>query len=64
MLTLFVGPKLSPNFMRILMDSASTFDVEFFGDEMILATWDSVYDPVVMQVALNALNEQLVSSTA
>ncbi len=49
---------LAPNFMRILMNSATTFDVEFFGDEMTLATWDPIYDPAVMKVALNALNEQ------
>jgi len=51
---------LAPNFMQILMNNASTFDVEFFGDEMILATWSPIYDPTVMKIALDALNEQLM----
>lgn len=50
---------LAPNFMQILMNSASTFDVEFFGDEMTLATWENIYDPAVIQVAFDALSEQL-----
>lgn len=50
---------LAPNFMQTLMKSAATFDVEFFGDEMVLATWDSIYDPKVMTTALDAMREQL-----
>lgn len=50
---------LAPNFMQIIKDSAHTFDVEFFGKEMVLVTHEPIYTPEVMDVALKALDEQL-----
>jgi hypothetical protein len=50
---------LSPNFMQILMDGASTFDVELYGNELILVTRECIYDPAVMTQALQALEAQL-----
>jgi hypothetical protein len=50
---------LAPNFMQILINSASTFDVEFYGPELILVTRDPIYTPSVMQTALTALEAQL-----
>jgi hypothetical protein len=50
---------LAPNFMQILIDSAATFDVEFYGTEMILVTREPLYTPSVMQTALQALAAQL-----
>jgi hypothetical protein len=45
--------------MQIVMDSATTFDVEFYGNELILVTRDPIYTPSVMTVALRALEAQL-----
>lgn len=50
---------LAPNFMQILKDSSYNFDVEFFGDEMVLLTRDPLYTEKVMQVASRALDAQL-----
>jgi hypothetical protein len=50
---------LSPNFMQILKDSASAFNVEFFYDEMVLTTKDPLYTVKTMQTALAALEQQL-----
>jgi hypothetical protein len=50
---------LSPNFMQYLMDCSSLFDVEFYGNEMILITHDSIYDPKTMADALHALEIQI-----
>jgi hypothetical protein len=50
---------LAPNFMQILMDSAATFDVEFYGNEMILTTHDPLYTSTVMNNALAILQTQL-----
>lgn len=50
---------LSPNFMQYLMDCSSLFDVEFYGNEMILMTQDSIYDPTTMTNVLSALEIQL-----
>lgn len=50
---------LAPNFMQVVMDSAVSFDIEFFGDEMILITKQALYTPEAMQSAYDALHEQL-----
>lgn len=50
---------LAPNFMQILKDSAITFDVEFYGNELILVTRDPIYTPSLMHAALLALEAQL-----
>lgn len=50
---------LAPNFMQILIDSANIFDVEFFGDEMILTTKYPLYSAPIMQKALQALEAEL-----
>lgn len=50
---------LAPNFMQILIDSACTFDMEFYGTELILVTREPIYTPSVMQAALRALEAQL-----
>jgi hypothetical protein len=50
---------LAPNFMQILKESSYNFDVEFFGDEMVLLTRDPLYTEKVMQVASRALDAQL-----
>ena len=50
---------LAPNFMQILKDSAMMFDVEFYGNELILVTSLSIYEPLVMQKTLDVLQIQL-----
>ncbi len=50
---------LAPNFMQILKDSSCNFDVEFFGNEMVLLTRDPLYTQKVMNVASQALDAQL-----
>ena len=51
---------IAPNFMEIIMQSAKTFDIEFYGDELIFITRDTLYDPETMQVLIRALDAQLV----
>lgn len=50
---------LAPNFMQTLIDTAHMFDVEFYGNEIILVTHEPLYTPEVMDAALKALHEQL-----
>lgn len=50
---------LAPNFMQILKESSVHFDVEFFGDEMVLLTRDPLYTEPVMKVVAEALEAQL-----
>jgi hypothetical protein len=50
---------LAPNLMQILKDSAILFDIEYYGDEMILMTDSYIYDPASMEVLSRALDEQL-----
>lgn len=50
---------LAPNFMQVLVAASATFDVEFYGNEIVLVTRDPIYDPIVMQEALAALDAQL-----
>jgi hypothetical protein len=50
---------LAPNFMRIIMGSSAVFDVEFFGDEMVLISNDPLYTEDVMRSLDAALKEQL-----
>lgn len=50
---------LAPNFMQILKDSAATFDVEFYGNQLILVTNDPIYTPEVMTEAMQALEAEL-----
>ncbi len=50
---------LAPNMMEILKESSANFDVEFYGDEMVLFTRDLLYDPAVMSALDDALHEQL-----
>lgn len=54
---------LAPNFMETLMHAAASFDVEFFGNQMILITKDPLYTPTVMKQALLALETQLAYLT-
>jgi hypothetical protein len=50
---------LAPNFMEILKSSAASFDVEFYGDQMILLTREPIYTPQAMQSAVDVLKLQL-----
>jgi hypothetical protein len=50
---------LAPNFMQIVMDSATMFDVEFYGDELVLITREPIYTTTVMTIALQALEAEL-----
>jgi hypothetical protein len=50
---------LAPNFMQLLIDASSTFDVEVYGDRLYLITQDPLYTARVMNEALDALREQL-----
>ncbi|CAN5168093.1 hypothetical protein BH09PAT3_BH09PAT3_0080 [soil metagenome] len=50
---------LAPNFMQLVIDSSQLFDVEFYGDELILVTSKSIYDPAVMRQVELILQEQL-----
>lgn len=50
---------LAPNMMQLLKNSSACFDVEFYGDELILFTRDLLYDPAVMAILDEALQMQL-----
>lgn len=50
---------LAPNFMQLLIDSSSSFDVEFYGNELVLVTRDPLFTPTVMAQAVRVLQEQL-----
>jgi len=50
---------LAPNFMQLVMESAATFDVEFYGDELILITREPIYTPSAMALTLEALEAEL-----
>lgn len=50
---------LAPNMMQILKDHAGLFDVEFYGNEMVLMTKNRLYDPETMALLDRALTEQL-----
>ncbi len=54
---------LAPNMMQILKNHSGLFDVEFFGNEMILMTRHSLYDPANMKLLEEALKEQLAYMT-
>lgn len=50
---------LAPNFMQLLIDAAPHFDVEIYGNELVMVTRDQLYSPQVMQAAIEALTVQL-----
>lgn len=50
---------LAPNFMQMLIDASSVFDVEIYGNRMFIMTQDPLYTTRVMEEAMQALNEQL-----
>ena len=50
---------LAPNFIQLLKDSSASFDVEFYGAEMILVSREPLYTPEIMTQALQALQTQL-----
>ncbi len=50
---------LAPNFMDTLKRTTTMFDVEFYGDEMILTTDSPIYTKEVVDEMLEALKEQL-----
>lgn len=50
---------LSPNMMQLLKDCSGLFSVEFYGNELILMTQGSIYDPNVMAKLDEILKEQL-----
>lgn len=50
---------LVPNFMQILIDSATYVDVEFYGNEMILTTKEPLFTTKVMDAVYTALETQL-----
>lgn len=49
----------APNFMTILQDHAHAFDIEFYGNEMIIITRLPLYTPETMALLERALIEQL-----
>lgn len=49
---------LAPNMMQILKNHSGIFDVEFFGNEMVLMTRRPLYDPVNMELLKDALTEE------
>jgi hypothetical protein len=42
---------LAPDFMQILKTSSAAFDVEFYGNEMILLTRETIYTPQAIEIA-------------
>ena len=50
---------LAPNFMETLLSISASFDVEFYGHELILVTEDPLYTYQVMQSLQTALESQL-----
>ncbi len=50
---------LAPNFMRLLIASSASFDVEFFGNKMYMVSKQNIYSPVGMQELMSALDAQL-----
>jgi hypothetical protein len=54
---------LAPNMMQILKDSAGLFDVEFYGNELVLATRQPLYLTYTMKILDAALTEQLTYLT-
>ena len=50
---------LAPNFMQLLKDSSASFDVEFYGAEIILVSREPIYTLEIMTQALQALRTEL-----
>ena len=50
---------LAPNFMEMLMQVSTKFDVEFYSNEMILITKDPLYTPTAIREATQLLETQL-----
>ena len=50
---------LAPNLMQLLKDSSASFDVEFYGAEIILVSREPIYTPEIMAQALQALRIEL-----
>ncbi len=50
---------LAPNAMQILKDHAGMFDIEFYGNEMIVVTKFALYDPATMKALNEFLSEQM-----
>lgn len=50
---------LAPNFMQMLIDCSSTFDVEVYGSRLFMTTQDPLFTVKVMQEAIQALEQQL-----
>lgn len=54
---------LAPNMMEILAKHSQLFDVEFYGDELILSTREFLYTPERMRLLDKALSAQLTYLT-